>query len=160
MNKKIFITLFTLILVFFSTNTSICIVKDKNLSKDIWINNIEDNNLKIKILDVNVSDKNIDIGKKYNAFAIITMRVENTGAYEIELSNIDVYPFQGSKPTKYFVNTSEDNITGFLGNLKGKESKNIKMGIALYNKEEPIKLELSNIENTSNEKSVESISIK
>ena len=91
---------------------------------------------------------------------MITMNVENNSKNNIELSNIDVYPYQNNEPIKYFVSTSSENIKGFIGNLSPKESKIIKMGITLNNTNDPIKLEFSNIEDITNSKTIEIINIK
>ena len=56
--------------------------------------------------------------------------------------------------------TSKDNISGFIGNIKSGDSKNIKIGVALHNTKESIKLEMSNIEDITNEKIMKTINIK
>lgn len=158
MNKKILTCLLSTFIVFFSYSKSTCL--EKEISKDIWINNFDTKDIKINIVDIDISKEKINIGESYPASAILTMSVENNSLEDIELSNIDVYPYQGSKETKYFVSTSDDNITGFIGHLKPKESMTIKMGVALHSTKEPIKLEFSNIEDVKNEKIIESINIK
>jgi hypothetical protein len=140
--------------------TSICIDNNEEYGKDVWINNMSDNDLKIRVVDVNIVEEKINIGDSYDASAIITMNVANNGLYDVELSNIDIYPYQGGKPIKYFVTTSKDNISGFIGNIKSGDSKNIKIGLALHNTKESIKLEMSNIEDITNEKVMKSIKIK
>ena len=160
MDRKIFFSLFTVLILFFSTNISVGIQREKNISKNIWINDIQEKNIKVNILNIEVNNEDINIGEEFNAFAIITMNVENKGDYDIELSNIDVYPYQNKKNTKYFVSTCNDNITGFLGNLKSKESKIIKIGVALYDRKNPVTLEFLNVEDKANKKTIETISIK
>lgn len=154
------ISIFTILFVVLMCKTSLCIDKDDGYGKDVWINNISDNDLKIRVTDVNIIEEKINIDNTYNASAIITMNVANNGKCDIELSNIDIYPYQGGKPTKYFVSTSNDNISGFIGNIKTGDSKNIKIGVALYNTNENIKLEMSNIEDVANEMVIKSIKVK
>ena len=112
------------------------------------------------MVNIDIKEECLNIDKKYNAYAVITMNVQNNSKSNIELSNIDVYTYQNDKPIKYFVSTSSENIKGFIGNLKPKESKIIKMGITLNNTNEPIKLEFSNIEDITNNKTIENINIK
>ncbi|MEG1310388.1 MAG: hypothetical protein RR942_16105 [Romboutsia sp.] len=158
MNKKILICLLSMLIICCSYTKSTCI--ENKLNKDIWINSYNSEDIKINILDIKVSEERINIGDIYNASAIVTMKVENKSLQNIELSNIDIYPYQSNKETKYFVSTSNENITGFIGNLNPKESTTIKIGIALHNINDPIQLKFCNIEDISNEKIVESINIK
>ncbi|WP_042275496.1 hypothetical protein [Faecalimicrobium dakarense] len=158
MNKK-FLTCFIAIFISLCSYTKSTCIENK-YTKDIWINNLNTKDIKVNVVDIKIIKESIYIGKKYNASAILTMNVENNSLDDIELSNIDIYPYQANKETKYFVSTSEDNITGFIGNLKPKESKTIKMGVALHNTKDPISLEFSNIEDEKNEKITESINIK
>lgn len=134
--------------------------KNNILNKDILINNVEKDDIKISITDINIVEEKISVGDVYNSSAIISMNVKNNSKYDIELSNIDVYPYQGGKPVKYFVSTGNEDIQGFIGNIKGGEDKDIKMGITLHNTKDPIKLELNNIEDKSKEQIVHSINIK
>lgn len=159
--KKIKLTAaFTLIIIVCTTTNSICLDNQYNYGNDIWINNMSDNDIKITIENVDLRKEEINVGKKYDASAIITMKVSNNGKYDVELSNIDIYPYQGGKETKYFVSTGNENITGFIGNIKSGESKIVKMGVTLLNTSDSIKLEMSNIEDIANEKVVKTIKIK
>lgn len=166
MNKKIYISIFAFLFLVCMYTTSTCLEKNKDLKnnlnycKDIYVNNINDDDIKIQVIDIDIRDEEIDIGEKYNASAIVSMKVENNGEYDVELSNIDIYPYQGDKPTKYFVSTSNEKILGFIGNLKRGESTEIKMGVTLHNTEEKMILEIINIDDSSNEKVKESIKIK
>ena len=159
MKKIKLISMCTILFIVLMCTTSICI-DNEEYGKDVWINNMSDNDLKIRVVDVNIVEERINIGDSYDASAIITMNVANNGLYDVELSNIDIYPYQGGKPIKYFVTTSKDNISGFIGNIKSGDSKNIKIGVALHNTKESIKLEMSNIEDITNEKVMKSIKIK
>lgn len=160
MNKKIVTSIFTVLITLGMYSTSICINKENKYCKDIWINNRSDDDIKIKVKDVEISEQAIKVNEEYKASAILTMNVENMGIDSVELSNIDIYPYQENKPIRYFVNTSKDNITGFIGNLQSGENKDIKIGLTLHNTNEKIKLVFSNIEDSSNKKVVESIKIK
>ena len=160
MKKIKLISMCTILFIVLMCTTSICIDNNEEYGKDVWINNMSDNDLKIRVVDVNIVEERINIGDSYDASAIITMNVANNGLYDVELSNIDIYPYQGGKPIKYFVTTSKDNISGFIGNIKSGDSKNIKIGVALHNTKESIKLEMSNIEDITNEKVMKSIKIK
>ncbi|MGL5346514.1 MAG: hypothetical protein ACRDA3_04130 [Peptostreptococcaceae bacterium] len=132
----------------------------KEFGNDIWINNINERSINIKVVDVKVNKEPINVGEKYNASAIITMKVINEGTEDIELSNLDVYPYQGKKPTKYFVSTANNSINGFIGNLKPQEQAIVKMGITLYNTEDKIKVVFKNIEDIENENVVKTINMK
>lgn len=158
MNKK-FLTCFIAIFISLCSYTKSTCIENK-YAKDIWINNLNTKDIKVNVVDIKISEEKINIGEVYNASAILTMNVKNNSLDDIELSNIDVYPYQSNKKTKYFVSTSEENITGFIGDLKSKESKTIKMGVTLHNTKDPINLEFSNIEDVKNEKILESINIK
>lgn len=160
MKKVKLIGMCTMLFIVLMCTTSVGIDNNEGYGKDVWINNMSDNDLKIRVVDVNIVEEKINIGDSYNASAIITMNVANNGLYDVELSNIDIYPYQGGKPIKYFVTTSKDNISGFIGNIKSGDSKNIKIGVALHNTKESIKLEMSNIEDITNEKVMKSIKIK
>lgn len=150
----------TILFIVCMYTTAMSIDNSEGYGKDVWINNTSDNDLKIRVIDVNIVEEEINIGDVYDASAILTMNIANNGEYDVELSNIDIYPYQGGKPTKYFVSTSQDNINGFIGNIKSGESKNVKVGVALHNTKESIKLEMSNIEDITNEKVIKSIKIK
>lgn len=160
MKKIKLIAVFTLIIIVCTTTNSICLDNKYNCGNDIWINNMSDNDIKITIENVDLRKEEINVGKKYDASAIITMKVSNNGKYDVELSNIDIYPYQGGKETKYFVSTGNENITGFIGNIKSGGSKIVKMGVTLLNTSDSIKLEMSNIEDIANEKVVKTIKIK
>ncbi len=116
--------------------------------------------LHIKVTDIAVNNASIELDEVYNASAIITMNVKNKGLNDIELANLDVYPYQGTLATKYFVSTYKDEINGFIGNLKSGESKTLKMGVTLHNTKDPITLEFSDIEDIGNNAIVKTINIK
>ncbi|MGL4913152.1 MAG: hypothetical protein ACRC3Y_12065 [Romboutsia sp.] len=158
--RKTKFMIITLLFMFCTTTASICIDNKGYYGKHVWINNMSDDDLKVSVENIDIIEEPINVGDTYDASAIITMKVANNGKYDIELSNIDIYPYQGGKETKYFVSTAKDNITGFIGNIKSGEAKDVKIGVALHNTDESIKLEMSNIEDKANEKVITSIKIK
>lgn len=160
MYKRTILIIFAIFIAFGLTNTSNCIDENKLYNNDIWLNNLSNKDIKIKVLNVNVEEEDIRVGQLYSASAIIEMNVQNYGQDIVELANLDVYPYQGENQTKYFVSTSKENINGFIGDLRSGESKNIKIGITLHNTKEPINLIFSNIEDTESEKVVKTINIK
>lgn len=160
MYRRTILIIFAIFIAFGLTNTSNCIDENKLYNNDIWLNNLSNKDIKIKVLNVNVEEEDIRVGQLYSASAIIEMNVQNYGQDIVELANLDVYPYQGKNETKYFVSTSKENINGFIGDLRSGESKNIKIGITLHNTKEPINLIFSNIEDTESEKVVKTINIK
>ncbi len=160
MNTRFIQSIATIFFLLCSSTISICL-ENENLSKErIWINNINNENINIKVTEVSVNDSSIALDEVYNASAIITMNVKNNGLNDIELANLDVYPYQGDVATKYFVSTYKDEINGFIGNLKSGESKTLKMGVTLHNTKEPIRLEFLDIENLNSNTVVKTINIK
>ena len=150
MYKKIFISLF---IIFFMTNISNTSSSMSNINdneKEITIN-INNKDIEVDVVDINKFEDFIDIEEKYSYYYVLTIKVKNKGDYDIDLANIDIYPYQGYKSTKYFVNNSNDNINGFIGTLKSGENKEIKIGILLYNKYENIKIDLDILDNTYKE---------
>ncbi|MBC5995580.1 hypothetical protein EAI30_04025 [Romboutsia ilealis] len=142
MYKKVFISLLIILSIISISNISTSMNESHNSEKDVIINNINNKDIDVRLVDINKFVDSIDIGEKYSYYAILTMRVENKGKNYIELANIDIYPYQGDKSTKYFVNTSNDNINGFIGTLNSGENIYIKIGVALYNNDESIKINL------------------
>ena len=151
MNTKFFTSIVTIFFLLCSSTASICLGKEYITEEDIWTSNINDKA---------INNTSIELDEVYNASAIITVDVKNNGLNDIELANLDVYPYQGSLATKYFVSTYKDEISGFIGNLKSGESKTLKMGVTLHNTKEPIRLEFSDIEDIKNNTIVKTIDIK
>lgn len=100
-----------------------------------------DCNLSIKVKDVNLKEDSISLGENYEGAAILTLEVENNDITELELSNIDIYPYQNDTLTKCFVTTAKGDINGMVGYLKSGEKTDIKIGIALNDLENPLELE-------------------
>ena len=151
MNTKFFKSIVTIFFLLCLSTASICLEKEYITEEDIWTSNIN---------DIAINNTSIELDEVYNASAIITVDVKNNGLNDIELANLDVYPYQGSLATKYFVSTYKDEISGFIGNLKSGESKTLKMGVTLHNTKEPIRLEFSDIEDIRNNTIVKTIDIK
>lgn len=151
MKTKFFKSIVTIFFLLCLSTASICLEKEYINEEDIWTSNINDKA---------INNTSIELDEVYNASAIITVDVKNNGLNDIELANLDVYPYQGSLATKYFVSTYKDEISGFIGNLKSGESKTLKMGVTLHNTKEPIRLEFSDIEDIRNTTIVKTIDIK
>lgn len=151
MKTKFFKSIVTIFFLLCLSTASICLEKEYITEEDIWTSNINDKA---------INNTSIELDEVYNASAIITVDVKNNGLNDIELANLDVYPYQGSLATKYFVSTYRDEISGFIGNLKSGESKTLKMGVTLHNTKEPIRLEFSDIEDIRNNTIVKTIDIK
>ena len=151
MKTKFFKSIVTIFFLLCLSTASICLEKEYITEEDIWTSNINDKA---------INNTSIELDEVYNASAIITVDVKNNGLNDIELANLDVYPYQGSLATKYFVSTYKDEISGFIGNLKSGESKTLKMGVTLHNTKEPIRLEFSDIEDIKNNTIVKTIDIK
>lgn len=162
MKIRFFKSIATIFLLIFSSTVSICLEKNYIDVDDeqILINNTNNKDINIKVKEISINDASIELDEVYNASAIITVDVKNNGLNDIELANLDVYPYQGNLSTKYFVSTYKNEINGLIGNLKSGESKTLKMGVALHNIKEPIRLEFSDIEDTKNSTIVQTINIK
>ena len=160
MNTKFLKSIITIFFLLCSSTVSICLDKEYITKEKIWIKNIDNNSINIKVTDVCINDSIIELNEVYNASAIITMNVKNNGVNDIELANLDVYPYQGALATKYFVSTYKDEINGLIGNLRSGESKTLKMGVTLHNTKDPIRLEISDIEDIRNNTITKTINIK
>ncbi|WP_289294316.1 hypothetical protein [Romboutsia ilealis] len=160
MKTKFLKSIATVFFLLCSSTVAICLEKESITEEQIWISNMDNKALHIKVTDIAVNNASIELDEVYNASAIITMNVKNKGLNDIELANLDVYPYQGTLATKYFVSTYKDDINGFIGNLKSGESKTLKMGVTLHNTKDPITLEFSDIEDIGNNAIVKTINIK
>lgn len=149
--KKVFIkSILLLLFLICCTNISICLEKEFITKEKIYINNINSKHINIKPIDISIDESSITLDEVYNASAIITINVKNNSLQDVELANLDIYPYQGDLPVKYFVSTYNNDINGFIGNLKSGESKTLKMGATLHNTKDPIRLEFYNIEEDIN----------
>lgn len=160
MNTKFLKSIVTIFFLLFSYTYSISLENEYITKDNILINNINDNFININVTDICIDNKSIKLDETYNASVIITINVKNNGIDDIELANLDIYPYQGNLSTKYFVSTYKDEITGFIGNLKSGESKTLKMGVTLHNTNEPIRLEFNHIDDIKSNSIVKTINIK
>ena len=150
MKVKLLKSILIILFLICSSNVSICLEKEYITEDKIWINNINKDVINIEVTDVSVNEESIYLDEVYNASAILTMNVKNNGLDDIELANLDIYPYQGNLETKYFVSTYKNDINGFIGNLKSGESKDLKIGVTLHNTKDPVILKFHNIEDIRN----------
>ena len=160
MNTKFLKSIVTIFFLLCSYTNSISLENEYITKDNILIDNINDNIININVTDICIDNKTIELDQIYNASVIITMNVKNNGIDDIELANLDIYPYQGNLSTKYFVSTYKDEINGFIGNLKSGESKTLKMGVTLYNTNEPIRLEFDHIDDIKSNNIIKTIHIK
>ena len=150
MKVKLLKSIATIFFLICSSNVSICLEKEYITEDKIWINNINKDVINIEVTDVSVNEESISLDEVYNASAILTMNVKNNGLDDVELANLDIYPYQGNLEIKYFVSTYKNDINGFIGNLKSGESKDLKIGVTLHNTKDPVILKFHNIEDIRN----------
>ena len=150
MKVKLLKSILIILFLICSSNVSICLEKEYITEDKIWINNINKDVINIEVTDVSVNEESISLDEVYNASAILTMNVKNNGLDDIELANLDIYPYQGNLEIKYFVSTYKNDINGFIGNLKSGESKDLKIGVTLHNTKDPVILKFHNIEDIRN----------
>ena len=150
MKVKLLKSILIILFLICSSNVSICLEKEYITEDKIWINNINKDVINIEVIDVSVNEESISLDEVYNASAILTMNVKNNGLDDVELANLDIYPYQGNLEIKYFVSTYKNDINGFIGNLKSGESKDLKIGVTLHNTKDPVILKFHNIEDIRN----------
>ena len=150
MKVKLLKSILIILFLICSSNVSICLEKEYITEDKIWINNINKDVINIEVTDVSVNEESISLDEVYNASAILTMNVKNNGLDDVELANLDIYPYQGNLEIKYFVSTYKNDINGFIGNLKSGESKDLKIGVTLHNTKDPVILKFHNIEDKRN----------
>ena len=150
MKVKLLKSILIILFLICSSNVSICLEKEYITEDKIWINNINKDDINIEVTDVSVNEESIYLDEVYNASAILTMNVKNNGLDDVELANLDIYPYQGNLEIKYFVSTYKNDINGFIGNLKSGESKDLKIGVTLHNTKDPVILKFHNIEDIRN----------
>ena len=150
MKVKLLKSILIILFLICSSNVSICLEKEYITEDKIWINNINKDVINIEVTDVSVNEESIYLDEVYNASAILTMNVKNNGLDDVELANLDIYPYQGNLEIKYFVSTYKNDINGFIGNLKSGESKDLKIGVTLHNTKDPVILKFHNIEDIRN----------
>lgn len=107
-----------------------------------------------------MKNKKVKLDKNYEEMAIITLEVKNKDVVDVELSNIDVYPYQNHKSTVCFVITQQGEVTGKIGNLQRGDKKDIKIGVALENLKSPLRLEFKNIDEFQQYQVTKNINLK
>jgi hypothetical protein len=158
-SKRIFI-IFSILNIFVTFNESVsALERNRNIIyDDISINYSETLNIRVK--DVDIKGEKVYIGEDYEGVAIVTLEVENNDVVDVELSNIDVNPYQNQKATECFVTTQQAEIIGMIGNLPSGAKKNIKIGVALESLKSPIALEFENIDEYQQYKLTKYINLK
>lgn len=157
--KKIFvICLIILFALCTKNNTSNCINKSNNFKTIFYINNIGDKDIKIEIEGLERINSAIKLDETYESYSIITMDITNLGLEYTELSNINCSIYQGEKKLQTFVQSQNDHL-GFVGTLKSGESRKIKLGVVLEEKNTPLKLVFENLSNIKREKFIKIINI-
>lgn len=143
--KKFFVINTIILCAFFSlSNISYSYNKHNNLKKIIYVNNINEEDIKIQIINVETINSAINLDEIYEGYSIITLNVVNTGLDCIELSNIDYSFYQNNKKLETFIE-SENKFLGFVGTLESGEQKEVKIGLVLAEKNTPIKLFFKNL---------------
>ncbi|WP_270646384.1 hypothetical protein [Paeniclostridium hominis] len=157
--KRIFLILSILSLYIISKNNVIALENNRNIIyNDININ--YNDTLDIKVKNVDLKNKKVKLDKNYEGMAIITLEVKNKDVVDVELSNIDVYPYQNHKSTECFVITQQGEVTGMIGNLQRGDKKDIKIGVALENLKSPLRLEFKNIDEFQQYQVTQNINLK
>lgn len=157
--KKILIIYLTLLFALCNVNnTSYSISKDKFLKNTLCINNVIDKDIKIEIKNIKTENNAISLDKIYEIYSIITMDVTNTGLDYVELSNINYSIYQGDKNLQTFIQT-ENKCLGFIGTLKSGETKEVKIGVVLEEKNMPLKLVFENLIDIRNGKNIKVINL-
>lgn len=157
--KKILIIYLTLLFTLCNVNnTSYSISKDKFLKNTLCINNVIDKDIKIEIKNIKTENHSISLDKIYEIYSIITMDVTNTGLDYVELSNINYSIYQGDKNLQTFIQT-ENKCLGFIGTLKSGETKEVKIGVVLEEKNIPLKLVFENLIDIRNGKNIKVINL-
>ena len=150
--KRIFLILSILSLYIISKNNVIALENNRNI--------IYNDTLDIKVKKVDLKNKKVKLDKNYEGMAIITLEVKNKDVVDVELSNIDVYPYQNHKSTECFVITQQGEVTGMIGNLQRGDKKDIKIGVALESLKSPLRLEFKNIDEFQQYQVIENINLK
>ena len=143
MNKKIIINIIILCVYLGLNNTPHTYNKNNNFKNFIYVNNINEKDMKIEITNIETINSAINLDEIYEAYSIITLDVVNTGLDHIELSSIDYSFYQNNKKLQTFIQ-SENECLGFVGIVESGECKKIKIGILLAEKNTPIKLVFKN----------------
>ena len=83
MKTKFLKSIATVLLFACSFTVSICLDKEYITDKKVWISNINNKTLNIKVTDIAINNTSIELDEVYNASAIITVDVKNNGLNDI-----------------------------------------------------------------------------
>ena len=158
MKKELIVCLIILFVLCSLNNTSYCFNKNNNFKNLLYINNINDKDIKIEIANVETINSTISLDEIYEAYSIITMNITNTGLDHVELSNINYSIYQGDKKLQTFIQ-SQNKYLGFVGTLESGESKEIKIGVVLEEENASLKLVFENLCDIKKEKITKIINI-
>lgn len=158
MKKEFIICLTILFTLCIYNNTSHCFNKNNDFQNVFYINNINDKDIKIEISNVEIINNAISLDEIYEAHSIITMDITNTGLDCVELPNINYSIYQGDKKLQTFIQTQNECL-GFVGILESGERKQIKIGVALEEKNTPLKLVFENLSDIKKEKTIKVLNI-
>lgn len=157
--EKGFITCLVILSVLCSfNNRSYCFNKNNNLKNLLYVNNINDKDIKIEITDVETINSTISLDEIYETYSIITMDIFNAGLDSIELSNINYSIYQCNKKLQTFIE-SQNKYLGFIGTIESGQHKEIKIGVILEEKNAPLKLVFENLSDIKKEKTIKVINI-
>jgi len=158
MKKELIIYISMLLVVFTFNNASYSINKNNHFQNLLYVNNINDKDIKIEIINVETINSAISLDQVYESYSIITMDITNTGLDNEELSNINYFAYQDNKKLQTFIQ-SQNKYLGFVGTLASGEQKEIKIGVVLEKKNTPLKLVFENLSDSKKEKIIKVINI-
>lgn len=158
MKKELIIYILMLIGVFTFNNVSYSINKINPSQSSIYVNNINDKDIKIEITNVETINSAISLDEVYESYSIITMGITNTGLDDVELSNINYSVYQDNKKLQTFIQ-SQNKYLGFVGTLGSGEQKKVTVGVVLEKKNKPLKMFFENLSDSSKQKIIKVINI-
>lgn len=158
MKKELIIYILMLIGVFTFNNVSYSINKINPFQSSIYVNNINDKDIKIEITNVETINSAISLDEIYESYSIITMDITNTGLDDVELSNINYFVYQDNKKLQTFIQ-SQNKYLGFVGKLGSGEQKKVTIGVVLEKKNKPLKVVFENLSDSSKQKIIKVINI-
>lgn len=158
MKKELIIYILMILVVFAFNNASYSINKNNHFQNSLYVNNVNDKNIKIEIKNVETVNSVICLDEVYESYSIITMDITNTGLDNVELSNINYFVYQDNKKLQTFIQ-SKNKYLGFIGTLASGEHKEIKIGVVLEKKNTPLKLVFDNLSDSKKEKIIKIINL-
>ena len=158
-NKYLWSCIIVIALLLHSLNSiSFCIHKSNFDKESLMINNINDKDIKIEIKNAETINSVINLDEIYKTYSIITMDITNTGLDYVELSNINCSIYQNDKKLQTFIQ-SDNEYLGFVGVLLSGDKKEIKIGVALEDRNSPLEIVFENLSDTKKEKKTKVINI-